>query len=142
MKDGFKSLFVVVILLCSFAMNVEIQANNLYISESDKSPIINISASDFKKETAKGVVLIDFWAPWCGPCRQMNPILEDLAKEYKDVVKFVKMNVDNNRNFVVRQGIKSIPTIIIYKDGKEVDRIVGQITKDKLKQLLEAYKDK
>lgn len=142
MKISYKWLLEVVLLLCCISINT--QANNIYLTETDKSKssIIHISASDFNKETEKGIVLIDFWAPWCAPCRHMNPIIEDLAGEYKNSAKFVKMNVDNNKNFVSKQAIKSIPTILIYKNGKEVERIIGQVSKQQLKQLLDKHQAK
>lgn len=78
---------------------------------------------------------IDFWAPWCGPCKIMNPIVEELEKEFKDV-EFEKVNVDEKSETASKYGVMSIPTFVIEKDGKEVGRKVGATGKDELVKLL------
>jgi len=75
--------------------------------------------------TYKGAVLVDFWAEWCGPCRAIAPILEEISEEYADKVKVVKVNSDDNSGLVAELHLKSIPTLILFVDGKEVKRITG-----------------
>ena len=86
-----------------------------------------ITYTDFDSEVlnAKGVVLVDFWAEWCGPCRQMLPILEEISKEMGDKVKICKVNVDESPDKAAELGIRSSPSIFLYKDGKQVDVKVG-----------------
>lgn len=85
----------------------------------------------------KGVVLVDFWAPWCGPCRAQGPIIEQLAKEMAGI-KFGKLNVDENSRVASRYGIMSVPTLIVFKDGKTAEQLIGAQAKDQLKRKLEA----
>lgn len=101
----------------------------------------NITDKDFAKETDTGVTLTDFWATWCPPCRMQGPIIEELDKEMGDKVKFTKMDVDQNQATPASFGIMSIPTLIINKDGKVVNKLVGLHGKDQLKDILNQYVD-
>lgn len=95
---------------------------------------IKISSENFESEVlnAKQMVLVDFYADWCGPCKMMAPIIEKLAEELNGKVKVGKINVDENQNLAMKYNIMSIPTIIIFKDGKEIKRLVGIRDKNEL----------
>lgn len=84
-------------------------------------------------------VLVDFWAEWCGPCRALGPKLEEIAGELKDKVRIVKLNVDENPSVPARFGVRGIPTMILFKDGKEVDQIVGNHPKENIVALLNKH---
>jgi len=93
------------------------------------------------QETAidnKGVAVVDFWAEWCGPCRMIGPIIEELAKDYDGKATIGKVNVDNNQEISMKYGVRSIPTILILKDGEVVDKHVGVTTKQVLIEKIEA----
>jgi len=97
---------------------------------------LTLTDENFKEETKAGVVLVDFWAPWCGPCQQQGPIVEELAKEVTNA-KVGKLNVDNNQTTAQEFGVMSIPTLIIFKDGKPIETLVGVHQKDDLKKKIE-----
>ena len=84
-------------------------------------------------------IVIDCWAPWCGPCRMVGPIIEDLAKEMQGKIVFGKLNVDENPQTSAKHQIMSIPTMLVFKDGNLVDRLIGALPKDALKVKLETY---
>ncbi|AIQ70851.1 MULTISPECIES: thioredoxin [Paenibacillus] len=99
--------------------------------------IVNVSDQSFVGEVeGQGTVVVDFWAPWCGPCKMLAPILEELSTELGDDVKIAKLNVDENPETASRFGVMSIPTLIFFKDGQPVDKVVGLNSKDSLKNIV------
>jgi thioredoxin 1 len=100
--------------------------------------VLEIDDSVFDAEVLKSdkPVLIDFWAPWCGPCRAISPLVEQLAGEFGDKIKFVKCNVDDNPISPGKYGIRSIPTLMFFKDGNVVDQVIGIVAKSKLEEVI------
>jgi thioredoxin 1 len=107
--------------------------------ESQAEPI-HVTDDTFEELVLQAAVpaLVDFWAPWCGPCRMIAPIVEDLAKAYDGRAVFAKINTDENVEVAGRLGIMGIPTLIVFKDGQEVDRVVGYAPRHVLEQKLNA----
>ena len=98
--------------------------------------IIELNDDNFDEEVlkAKLPVMVDFWAPWCGPCKAIGPTVEDLEKTYGENMNFVKVNVDENPVVPSKYGIQAIPTLIFFKDGEVVDKITGMVAKEKLEE--------
>ena len=101
---------------------------------------VDVSDQDFTEKVieADRPVLVDFWAEWCGPCRMVAPIVEELAGEYEGKVDFTKLNVDFNPTVATTFGIRSIPTLLVFKGGKPVDQVIGAVPKAEIKKRLEA----
>lgn len=86
-------------------------------------------------------VLVDFWAPWCGPCRMIGPLIDELASEYQGRIKAVKLNTDESPNVATEYGIRSIPTVMIFKNGDKLDTVIGAVPKSTLQNTVEKYLD-
>lgn len=101
--------------------------------------IVHATDANFQDEIKEGVVLVDFWATWCGPCKMIAPVLEELDAEMGDKVKIVKVDVDENQQTASQFGVMSIPTLVLMKDGKEVDKVIGFQPKDALVELVNKH---
>ncbi|MCX7635380.1 MAG: thioredoxin [Syntrophales bacterium] len=101
--------------------------------------VVHVSDRDFEDVILKAdkPALVDFWAPWCGPCKALGPAIEALADQYKERVIVSKLNVDDNPLTAAKFGIRSIPTVILFKDGKAVDTLLGLVPKEKLETFLQ-----
>ena len=100
--------------------------------------MLEVEDGNFETEVLKSdkPVLVDFWAPWCGPCKAIAPLVEELSKSYGDKIKFAKCNVDNNPVTPAKYGIKAIPTLIFFKAGNVANQITGMVAKSKLEEAL------
>lgn len=100
---------------------------------------VTTSTWDDEVIKSQGLVIIDFWAAWCGPCRMISPTVEELAKEYSGKIKVLKLNTDENSEVATKYKIMGIPTIMFFKDGTKVDQIVGVVPKQQLKAKIDSF---
>lgn len=107
--------------------------------EEEEMAISDVTDQNFSEVTAEGLVLVDFWAPWCGPCKMIAPVLEELDAELGEKVKIVKLNVDDNQETAGKFGVMSIPTLLLIKDGNVVDQVVGFQPKEALAELVNKH---
>jgi thioredoxin 1 len=103
--------------------------------------VVHISGDQFEQEVLQGgkLTVVDFWAPWCGPCKMLGPIVEELAAEYEGRAKLCKIDTDQNQDIAAQYGIASIPTLIFFKDGNEIGRKIGLSSKADLGQAIDSY---
>ena len=103
--------------------------------------IIHTTDENFQRDVydENKLVIVDLWAEWCGPCKMIEPILEEIANQYPDKIKIVKLNVDKNQQVPINYGVMNIPTLIFFKEGKEVNRVIGAYPKNHLLKIIEQY---
>ena len=102
--------------------------------------ILDVTSSTWDTQVikAQGLIMVDFWAPWCAPCRMVSPTVEELAKEYQGRMKFMKLNTDENPDIASKYNIMGIPTVMLFKDGRSLDSIVGAVPKQQLKSKIDS----
>ncbi len=105
------------------------------------SSITNVTEATFKQEVLESEtpVLVDFWAPWCGPCKMLSPVVEEVATEYEGQLKVVKLNTDQNPTVASHYGIRTIPTLMVFKGGRQINTVVGAVPKTILVATLDKY---
>lgn len=105
---------------------------------ASSNSLVHLNDSNYEEQLSKAdkPVLVDFWAPWCGPCKAIGPVIEEIAESYKDRAIIAKINVDESQKAASTYGVRSIPTIIIFKDGKVFDTIIGLVPKERLEELI------
>ncbi|EOB9241316.1 thioredoxin [Staphylococcus aureus] len=101
--------------------------------------IVKVTDADFDSKVESGVQLVDFWATWCGPCKMIAPVLEELAADYEGKADILKLDVDENPSTAAKYGVMSIPTLIVFKDGQPVDKVVGFQPKENLAEVLDKH---
>ncbi|QLK85777.1 thioredoxin [Staphylococcus sp. 17KM0847] len=101
--------------------------------------LIEVKDTNFDEQIKEGVKLVDFWATWCGPCKMIAPVLEDLAADYDGKADVLKLDVDQNQATAAKYEVMSIPTLIVFKDGEPVDKVVGFQPKENLAQVLDKH---
>jgi thioredoxin len=106
---------------------------------SENENLYHVTDGDFDQQILKSDIpaLVDFWAAWCGPCRTVGPVVEELAGEYKGKIKVAKLDGDSNKEIASKYGVRGIPTLMLFKDGQVVDQIVGAVPKSRIKELLD-----
>jgi len=113
------------------------QAQQESIAQSQVQ-VIDLSAANFDQVTSKGLVLVDFWAEWCGPCKMMHPVFERMSKKYRHI-QFARVNVDQNQDISMKFGVQAIPTFIMFKDGQPVDRMMGAVGEPGIHMIAKKY---
>ena len=103
--------------------------------------ILNTTDAEFSDTVSESdkLVVVDMWAEWCGPCKMMEPVLEEIAEEYSDKLKVVKLNIDQNQDTPLKFSVMNIPTLIFFRDGKEIDRVIGAFPKEQLLNRIEPH---
>lgn len=109
--------------------------------EEKMQNVVEITDSDFEAEVINsgGITVVDFWAPWCGPCRKMGPILDEIAEEYKDKIKVVKINTDDNLKSATEYQISSLPSVFIFKNGEAKETMIGLMPKSAIVSNIQKY---
>lgn len=138
-------VFIAIILVINLFLNKETEKQTLQDNkeinnlekEENKMEIIKITGENFESEVLKSdkKVLIDFYADWCGPCKMLSPVVEEVANENSDI-KVVKVNIDDNQDLAMKYQVMSIPTLIVIENGKEINKSVGFISKEKVLELI------
>lgn len=99
--------------------------------------VLHLTKDNFDETVASGTTLVDFWAAWCGPCRMLGPVIDELAEKHGETVKVCKVNVDEQEELAVRFGVMTIPTVIVFKDGKEADKRVGVYPMEEFEEMID-----
>jgi len=103
-----------------------------------QAQVIELNSANFDSITSQGLVLVDFWAEWCGPCKMMHPIFERMAKKYRHI-KFARVNVDQNQDISMKFGVQAIPTFIMFKNGNQVDKMMGAVGEPGIHMIAKKY---
>lgn len=129
------SILLVVVAVIGYIMYTAQKIKKMPDTTSEH--IVKLTAQNFNQQTLKGIVLVDFWAAWCMPCKMLSPILNEVADEIGSKAKIAKLNIDEQQAIASKFNVRSIPTMILFKNGKEIDRIMGVKTKVHLMQKIE-----